>query len=54
MNIAAEIDTLFDEIDRELSLLDRLTVQMSCDLDTRGTQDMARLLSSWELFQDLE
>jgi hypothetical protein len=52
MNLATEIDVLLDAIDREISLLDRVTLEMSKDLDTQGTHEMARILSAWEPFQD--
>jgi hypothetical protein len=48
MELIAEIDTLLSAIDKEISLLTRVTTEMNMDLDTRATQDMVRWLDKWE------
>ena len=54
MELITEIDTLLAAIDQEISLLARVTTEMSVDLDTRGTQDMVRWLDKWEPFPQME
>jgi hypothetical protein len=54
MELIAEIDSLLTAIDQEISLLNRVTTEMSVDLDTRGTQDMVRWLDRWEPFPRME
>lgn len=47
MEFVRDIDRLLDAIDHEISLLNQLTTRMAGDLDTRGTQDMARWLGTF-------
>ena len=54
MELVRDIDNLLDAIDKEISLLNQVTTRMNLDLDTRGTQDMARWLDKWEPFLALE
>ena len=53
MRLVEEIDELLDAIEKEIELLDRVTVQFHQDLDTQATQDMTRWLSSWKPFENL-
>lgn len=52
--LVEEIDRLLDAIDRELDLLSKVALDMTADLDTRGTQDMARWLGKWDPFDGIE
>lgn len=54
MEMVLEIDNLLDAIDREIGLLSQVTREMSLDLDTLGTQDLAHWLGSWEPFDLFE
>ena len=54
MELVKEIDALLDAIDREIALLDKVTLKMSHDLDAEATHDMARWLSTWEPLKDLK
>jgi len=54
VELIAEIDTLLDAIDDEISLLTRVTNRLNLDLDTQGTQDMVRWLDRWEPFPQLQ
>lgn len=54
MELVKEIDTLLDAIDKEIALLNRVTLQMSNELDTQATHDMVQWLSSWNPLQPLE
>lgn len=53
MEIIAEIDTLLNAIDSEISLLNRVTTQMNMDLDTQATQEMVSWLDRWEPFPEM-
>lgn len=44
MEFLKEIDSLLDAIDNELVLLNKVTVEMNTDLDTRGTENMVRIV----------
>ena len=52
MEVVLEIESLLDAIDREISLLDRVTTSMSFDLDSSATHDMTRWLGSWDPFAE--
>lgn len=54
MELVKEIDGLLDAIDKEIALLNRVTLQMSNELDTQATQDMVQWLSAWNPLQPLE
>ena len=54
MELVKEINTLLDAIDREIELLDKVTLKMSHDLDSQATQDMARWMSSWDSLGELQ